>query len=78
MPKYFFHIRAGGVLEEDPEGAEFPTLDEAHQEALEAAREIIAEKVLANEVTDAQSFEIVAEDGALLREVPFRSAIRLG
>lgn len=77
MPKYYFHIRANGVLEEDLEGGEFPSLDEAYMEALESAREMIAEKVLSNEVIDGQIFEIVDEDGVLLRQVPFKSAIRL-
>lgn len=77
MPRYYFHIREGGVLVEDQEGAEFPTLDEAYDEAIQAAREMIAEKVLADEVLDGDLFEITAEDGTVLRTVPFRSVIRL-
>jgi hypothetical protein len=77
MARYFFHVRKHDALEEDPEGAEFPTLDEAYDEAVQAAREILAEKVLSNEVIDGQSFEITAEDGTVLRSVPFKTALRL-
>jgi hypothetical protein len=77
MPRYYFHVRKDGVLEEDLEGVEFPTLNHAHIEAIQAAREILAEKVLADDVIDGQRFEITAEDGTLLLDVPFRSALRL-
>jgi hypothetical protein len=77
MPRYYFHVRSPNSLDEDPEGAEFPSLDHAFHEAVQAAREIIAEKVLAADVIDGHRFEITAEDGSVLREVPFRSVIRL-
>ncbi|MBP2560868.1 hypothetical protein J2857_003637 [Neorhizobium galegae] len=77
MPEYYFHVRKHDALEEDPEGTEFATIDEAQNEALKAAREMLAEKVLSNEIIDGQRFEICAEDGTVLREVPFRSALRL-
>jgi hypothetical protein len=77
MPRYYFHIRKDGHLEEDHEGAVFPSLDDACEEALQAAREMLAEKVLANDVIDGQQFEISDEDGYLLQTVPFRSALRL-
>jgi hypothetical protein len=38
---------------------------------------MIAEMVLAGVLIDGQRFEIVDEDGAVLLEVPFRSALRL-
>lgn len=77
MPRYYFHVRCNGALEKDPEGAELPSLDAAHDEAIQAAREIIAEKVLSDDVIDGQSFEITAEDGTVLGAVPFRSVLRL-
>lgn len=76
MARYYFHVRKHDVLEEDPEGAEFASLDEAYHEAVLAAREILAEKVLTNEVIDGQIFEITAEDGTVLRTVPFTSTLR--
>ena len=77
MPRYYFHVRSHDSLDEDPEGAEFSSLDAAHNEAVRAAREIIAEKVLSDDIIDGQSFEITAEDGTVLGDVPFRSVLRL-
>jgi hypothetical protein len=77
MPRYYFHIRSHGALAEDPEGAELPSLDAAHDEAVQAAREILADKVLSDDIIDGQSFEITAEDGTVLGAVPFRSVLRL-
>ena len=77
MPRYFFHIRKNGILEEDPEGAELPTLDAARNEAILAAREILAERVLQGQALDGDCFVISQEDGTVLVEVSFKSAFRL-
>ncbi|KQS77168.1 hypothetical protein ASG25_17545 [Rhizobium sp. Leaf384] len=77
MPRYYFHVRKHDILEKDLEGAVFHSINAAHDEALQAAREIIAEKVLADEVIDGNCFEITSEDGEVVRRVPFRSALRL-
>jgi hypothetical protein len=37
MPRYFFHIRRGGVLIEDLEGAEVSEAEPLEEEAVEAA-----------------------------------------
>lgn len=76
MTHYYFHIRKHGVLEQDLEGADFATLDEASEEASRAACEMLAAKILANEVIDGSSFEITTEDGTVARKLPFRSVIR--
>ena len=31
MPRYFFHVRSGGDLTRDPDGAELPDIDAARQ-----------------------------------------------
>jgi len=77
MPRYYFHVRSHASFDLNTEGSEFPTLDDAHDEAIQAAREILVEKVLAADVIDGQHFEITAEDSTVLRDVPFRSALRL-
>ncbi|GHC78715.1 DUF6894 family protein [Limoniibacter endophyticus] len=77
MPRYFFHIRDGDTLQYDLEGADAHTLDEAEQEARLAAREILAEKILAGDVIEGQSFEITNEHGTVLRTVKFLSEMRL-
>ncbi|MBC7314640.1 MAG: hypothetical protein H5U11_19270 [Rhizobium sp.] len=77
MPRYYFNIRKADALEQDPEGSEFPSLDQAYDEAVKAAREMLAEKLMADEVIDGQRFEITSADGEVLREVPFKSVLRL-
>ena len=43
MPRYFFSIKMRDRVIPDEEGSEFPDPDHACQEAIEAAREIVAE-----------------------------------
>ncbi|KQR77558.1 DUF6894 family protein [Rhizobium sp. Leaf341] len=76
MTHYYFNIRRHDVLDRDLEGAEFATFEEAYEEASQAAREMLAEKVLANHVIDGSCFEITTEDGAVAGELAFRSLIR--
>jgi hypothetical protein len=47
MPRYFLHLVNGAERTEDPEGAEFVDLAAAKQEAIECARELISQLVLA-------------------------------
>jgi hypothetical protein len=75
MPRFYFHVRRGAILEVDNEGVEFPTLEEARQEAIRAAREIIADQLIKGDVEAEQSFEITSEAGVLLHQVPFRFEI---
>nr|WP_321182289.1 hypothetical protein [Methylobacterium sp. Leaf122] len=38
MPRFFFHIRDGATLIEDPDGSELPDLAAAREEAAQGAR----------------------------------------
>lgn len=77
MPRFFFHIRDGATLIEDPDGSDLPDLAAAHEEAVQGARSILAEKLKAGEVIDGQRFEITSEDGVVLAILPFKNVIRL-
>lgn len=77
MPRYFFNYRINGVLEQDPDGTELPNEDSAAEEAEAAAREILANKVLASELVDGDVFEITSEEGKVVRTVALRSALKL-
>ncbi|WP_277880514.1 DUF6894 family protein [Agrobacterium vaccinii] len=44
MPRYFFHVREADTLSIDFEGAVLSGDDQAIREALQAARETLAEK----------------------------------
>jgi hypothetical protein len=78
MARYYFHIRDHDAIVRDREGREMDGMRDAIQEAEEAAREILAEKVLRSEVIDGQKFEIYDEFGTKLFTVPFKSVLRLG
>lgn len=77
MPKFFFHIRQGDELEVDDLGTDFPSKEQAVLDARTAAREMLAELLLAGEHLDGQRFEITAEDGSLVDTVTFRSVLNL-
>ena len=77
MPRYYFHIRNGFELIEDPEGIELPSIMIAKSEAEEAARELLASKVKSGDIIDGQEFEIHDGWGNRLLRVPFKSALRL-
>jgi hypothetical protein len=77
MPKYYFHIRNGDELEVDDIGTDFASLELAVGDAKLAAREMIAELLMAGEVVDGQQFEIADTRGDVLATVPFQSVLRL-
>lgn len=77
MKRFFFHIRDGATLIEDPEGSVLPNIEAAREEAMQAARQILASKILAGEVVDGQTFEIIDETGAMCATLPFKDAMRL-
>jgi hypothetical protein len=71
MPLYYFHIRNGSDLEQDPEGSELPDLETAHAEALTVARELTGAIPEFNSNT---LIEIADESGRTLLRVPFSDA----
>lgn len=77
MPHYFLHIRDGDSFVEDLEGTGFDDLDAARLEAVAAAREILAEKIVAGEEVDGQWFEICDAEGRVLDKVVFRDVMKL-
>lgn len=74
--RYYFHVRSHHGLALDPEGAEFETLEAACEEAFQAAREILADRLLRGEVIDGEVFEITLENGDIAGSVPFRDVVR--
>jgi hypothetical protein len=72
MPKYFFHVRRNDVFEEDVEGVDLASPEQAREEAMAAAREIVAERIGAGRPAGGDVFEIMKEDGTLVAIVPFQ------
>jgi hypothetical protein len=76
MPRFHLNIRQRGDVVEDIEGIELPNLDAAVENAMAAAREMIAEGVKANDLSAIQcAFEIADEAGVLLRIVWFAESL---
>ena len=46
MPIYYFQQQTGADITEDPEGSELADLQEARQEALRSARELLAHAIM--------------------------------
>jgi hypothetical protein len=67
MSRFYFCTQEGGRLAVDDEGTELPRLDVARQEAVKAAREIVAECVRTGReldvealiVTDARGYPVI-------------------
>jgi hypothetical protein len=45
MQTYFLRLRTGDVIDDDPEGTVLPDLKAARQEAIRAARELLANAI---------------------------------
>ncbi|CUX56316.1 MULTISPECIES: DUF6894 family protein [Agrobacterium] len=76
MPRYFFHVRDAQGLSVDMEGAVLSTDEQARREAVQAAKEMLAEKILKDEILDGSAFEVVRSDGLLVAKIPLKSVIR--
>ncbi|HEX2147827.1 MAG TPA: hypothetical protein VHG11_09280 [Pseudorhizobium sp.] len=74
---FYFHIRRGDELRRDLEGTDLPSVEEAHEEAVVAAREMLAQRLLRGEPIDDDQFEITDEAGAVVDTLPFRSVLML-
>jgi hypothetical protein len=76
MTVYFLHVRDGYRLISDPEGCVFRDLESARSEAIESAREFMAEGQLRDgRIGLDRSIEIWDEAGARLLVVPFRETV---
>ena len=54
MQRYFFHLRDGGELIPDETGMDLAGLEEARREAVQSARDILAEQFRAGQALDGQ------------------------
>jgi hypothetical protein len=74
-PLYYFHLRHGGSLKEDPEGGVFADVQEATISAMQDARELMAAKIKNGVPIDNDSFELHDQDGALVAVVRFHDVL---
>jgi hypothetical protein len=72
---FFFHIRHGGSLAEDPDGTDLPTLAPAYAEAVAMARELAAADLRANKPVRNLSIEITDAVGQIQTTLSVRAII---
>ena len=69
MARYFFHIRAGGELIEDPDGIELPDISNALDQCRRLVQEALAEDEAWAELSADSQVEIVDERRVGARDV---------
>lgn len=75
MAKYYFHIRNGEEFVEDVEGIFMMDIAAVQEEAVKAAREMVADLVIRGQQIDEKRFEVEDEKGDIVLILPFRLAI---
>jgi hypothetical protein len=75
MPRYFLHLKKGARLVRDHEGSVLASAEEAHAEAVQAAREICAEAIKRGEGVPADAVIIVDETGAQVAFLPITESL---
>jgi hypothetical protein len=78
MAMFYFHIQKGDCLVEDEEGIELFDLTEARAEAIETARDIMAEAIRSGDDWVEKAFVITDEQGRRLVTIPMTDAMPKG
>jgi hypothetical protein len=75
IPRYYFHIRKGDVLVDDPEGIDVPETGSLEEEAVEAARDLLAEGDLQGLDRREWVYEVADETGNTALVLRFDDAV---
>jgi hypothetical protein len=75
MQKYYFHIRKGEILETSGEPIELQAAESVEEEAVEAARDLLAAGDLEGLDRRAWAFEVADESGETIYTLAFSDAI---
>jgi hypothetical protein len=76
MPRYFLHVKDASGLLQDPDGQEFDDLAAARKEAIEAARELMAECLrLSQPLGLNREMAIADESGEIISTISFKAAL---
>ena len=73
--RFYLHIKDGANLIRDEEGVDLPTAADARDQALHAARELVADAVMSGRDLDADAFLIADQDGKQLTFLPLTDAL---
>jgi hypothetical protein len=66
MGNFYFHLRYGDELVTDTEGANLPDIAAARQEALESAREILADAIRSGRQNIPEAVVVADESGLII------------
>lgn len=75
MSRFYLHQQTRNGLIEDPDGTEAPNVAAARHGALIAARQLLANAILAGIAPLGSAFLIADESGKVLLNMPFKDAI---
>jgi hypothetical protein len=75
MPRFFFHLRKGEAFDKDAEGRDLAESEALSDEAVEAARDLLAEGDRQGLDRRGWVFEIADEIGGIVLSLPFADAI---
>jgi hypothetical protein len=78
MARFYFHMRTGERVDRDTDGAEMPNLEAARAEALQSAREILADAIKAAKSDLLDCLVIADEEGQELATVSLKDALPKG
>jgi hypothetical protein len=71
MGRFYFHVKEGNELIADEDGTDLPDLAAATREALQAARELLAEAIKLGKPTSPEAIVVADAGGRTLFELPF-------
>lgn len=77
MPRYYFHMRAGGDYLRDEEGAELPDRPAAYATALKGARAIMGADLLDGRIDLSNTIEVDDARGGSVLVLAFRDAVAI-
>jgi hypothetical protein len=75
--RYYLNVRTDDGLIVDDEGVELAGLGDVMEEARQAARDIVADRVKHGDKVDNGAFEIRDQTGVTVMTIPIRSVLRL-
>jgi hypothetical protein len=76
MPRYYLHIHGPDGTLEDNEGSELADMEAVREEAIEAVREIVANRVRRGRGASGRELRVADDTGKLVLAIPFREAAR--
>jgi len=75
-PRYYFHVRGDGGIETDETGIEFESLDDAINDARQAAAEMVIDAVVQHSEVGAIAIDIADRSGRVVATVPLAAQPR--